>query len=392
MYGANDADDALRASGHRRAAGPALVLAAALAGCVPPPHSYPPGPAQDGAEYREAVRVHVEPRALELSVWETKTFAVAVTGTADTRVRFRSPGSVIAAVDSTGVVRGYRPGTTFVEVVPLADTTAAVRVHVRVAHDRWTVLGTVIDHVGRAVPGVPVELRSGTASRPAVTGEDGRFELVLPLDAPRPWLLHVSPPVGYAVPATDENPRALHPMRNPMHVTVMLMASGVAAAEPPVPPRDGSPVQTDSLEYTLEHRPSIFDAQAVAHYVNRTGRPVHFARCRSDDPLPIYEIRREGPGERTSIIGYARGCVGAIPTGVVAPGDSLVAPVWLGSAESPYANPPITMAHRTGCFRILLALVEAPATDSDYARPLPDEMRRSNVFCIRPPHWTRGER
>jgi hypothetical protein len=368
----------------------ALALAAVLGGCVPPPHPPPPAPAEDAVE--SGVRVHVEPQALELSVWEARTLAVSVSGTADTRVGFRSPGSVIAAVDSTGVVRGYRPGSTFVEVVPLADTTAAVRVTVRVEHDRWTVLGTVIDQVGRPVPGVRLELRSGAEVRPAVTGVDGRFEMVLPLDAPRPWWLRVSPPPGFAIPATDENPRALHPVRNPMHVTVMLMASGVAAAEPPVPPRDDSPVQTDSLEYTLQHRPSIFDAQAVARYVNRTGQPVHFARCRSEDPLPLYEIRREGPGERTSIIGFARGCVGAVPTGVVAPGDSLVVPVWLGSAESPYANPPVTMAHRTGCFRILLALVEAPAADSDFVRMLPDERRRSNVFCIRPPDWARGGR
>lgn len=381
MSGPNHANGALDA---------AFVLAAVLAGCVPPPHTQPPAPAGDATETGD-VRVHVEPQALELSVWETRPLAVAVTGTADTRVRFRSPGSVVAAADSTGVVRGYRPGTTFVEVVPLADTTAAVRVQVRVEHDRWTILGTVIDHVGRAVPGVAVELRSGTEAWPATTGEDGRFEMVLPLDAPRPWWLRVSPPAGYAVPATDENPRALHPMRNPTHVTVTLMASGVAAVEPPVPPRDGSPVQTDSLEYTLEHRPGIFEAQAVARYVNRTGRPVHFARCRSEDPLPIYEIRREGPGERTTIIGYTRGCVGGIPTGVVAPGDSLVVPVWLGSGESPYANPPVTMAHRTGCFRIHLALVEAPAANSDYTRVVPDERRRSNVFCIRPPEWTRGE-
>jgi hypothetical protein len=45
------------------------------------------------------------------------------------------------------------------------------------------------------------------------------------------------------------------------------------------PPWDESPVQTDSLVYTLRRTPQGYDATATLRYVNRTGRAVHYQQC-----------------------------------------------------------------------------------------------------------------
>jgi hypothetical protein len=149
--------------------------------------------------------------------------------------------------------------------------------------------------------------------------------------------------------------------------------------------RDNSPVETDSLIYTLRYRPNIYEAEAVARYVNRTGKPVYFARCTPEHQTPRYSLVPVEPRQRHPVLGLASACIGGVPTGVVAPGDSLLVRVWLGSMQSPYANPPITMADRTGCFRILLRLYRSPSEGSDFAEPLPEEQRRSNGFCVRSP-------
>jgi hypothetical protein len=151
-----------------------------------------------------------------------------------------------------------------------------------------------------------------------------------------------------------------------------------------VPPqRDASPVQTDSLQYHLRKVPGAYDAYATATYVNRTGGPVYFARCGSAATGPLFYLRRSGPDSTAAaFIGAVWACVGGVPTGTLAPGEALSVRVWLGSTESPNANPPIRPSERVGRFRVEFALCAAPAADSDYCVPVPQAQRQSNAFDV----------
>lgn len=144
------------------------------------------------------------------------------------------------------------------------------------------------------------------------------------------------------------------------------------------------PIQTDQRIYTLRETEHSFEAEAVATYVNETGRPVAYERCRADAEGPIYSVVRVGPdsGER-SLVGGVWACVGGVPTGLVPPRGTLTARVWLGSLKSPNAQPPDRPEDRIGTFRIHFALCSEPAADSDACVPLPERESRSNVFEIR---------
>ena len=159
----------------------------------------------------------------------------------------------------------------------------------------------------------------------------------------------------------------------------------VADVELPLPVRDSSPVQTDSLSYTLRRRGGVLEATALAVYVNRSATGVHFARCTSDSDDPLLSLRRELPPGASPIVGSPRACVAGVPTGRLAPGDSLVVKVWLGSVDSPSAYPPITMTDRTGIFRVLLDLCAEAVADSDECTLLPAGQRQSNLFRLLPP-------
>ncbi len=181
-------------------------------------------------------------------------------------------------------------------------------------------------------------------------------------------------------------------------VTIQLyLLAGCAAAEPLgvlpgdpngpalAPARDGSPIRTDSLVYTLRRNHGTYDAYALAVYVNRSRKPVAYARCMPEDGGPMFDIVRAEPDTARAFVGGVWACVGGVPTGKVAPGDSLIVPVRLGSTDSPAADPPITIAQRIGLFRITFALCARPSADSDACKQLPIEQRRSNVFRIAPP-------
>ncbi len=136
--------------------------------------------------------------------------------------------------------------------------------------------------------------------------------------------------------------------------------------------------------YRLRRGGGFFNAHAIAAYVNRDAGPVHFARCMPEHTGPMYDIVRADTGT-WSFVGEVWGCVGGVPTGTVAPGDSLVVRVALGGSESSNADPPITMAERTGLFRIVFAFCAGATADSVDCVPTPEEHRRSNVFRIAPP-------
>lgn len=147
--------------------------------------------------------------------------------------------------------------------------------------------------------------------------------------------------------------------------------------------RDASPVQTDSVLYHLRKVPGMYDAYVVATYVNRTGSPVYYARCMPGNTGPLFALRRTGPDSTArSFIGADWACVGGVPTGVLPAGEALGLRVWVGSTESPNANPPVAPSERVGRFRVLLALCAAPVTDSDRCAPLPLAQGQSNAFEV----------
>ena len=152
------------------------------------------------------------------------------------------------------------------------------------------------------------------------------------------------------------------------------------------PNQDGAaPIKMDALSYQLSRAPFGFDAEAVAVFVNRSSADVHFKRCTPAWDVPTYWVIREPPDTTLTFVGGAFACVGGVPTGRLAVGDSLVLAVWLGSSESPRANPPILMEHRTGLFRIFFDLCVSVVNDSDECQLVPPEKRRSNLFHILPP-------
>jgi hypothetical protein len=117
-----------------------------------------------------------------------------------------------------------------------------------------------------------------------------------------------------------------------------------------------------------------------------TDRTVFYQRCVRESTGPIYWLRRTGPDSNASaFVGGAWACVGGVPTGRVRPGETLTARVWLGSTDSPHAQPPITPAQRVGQFRIEFALCAEYADDSDECVALPAAARESNAFEVRFP-------
>ena len=102
-----------------------------------------------------------------------------------------------------------------------------------------------------------------------------------------------------------------------------------------------------------------------------------------DSPGPVYGLQRATDKQLWSVIGVAWACVGGVPTGVVEPGESLRFQVWLGSAASPHASPPIQPEERIGLYRIVLFLFDHPTTNDSDDRPLSEGDRRSNVFEVK---------
>lgn len=147
-------------------------------------------------------------------------------------------------------------------------------------------------------------------------------------------------------------------------------------------PGDASPVRTDSLVYTLRRTPQGYDGTATLRYVNRTGRPVHYRRCATDRREPLHTTVRAPPDTaRIPLgVGVVSAC-GAVPSGVLAPGDSIVMRVWIGSMDPRRPQPGYELRNRTGSMRILLDLCESPAREGDCTL-LPEAQRRSNRFRV----------
>jgi hypothetical protein len=151
-----------------------------------------------------------------------------------------------------------------------------------------------------------------------------------------------------------------------------------------LPPGAPAPVTTDAAVYALTKVDGGYDAEAQATYTNPTDRIVFYKRCVRESTGPIYNVRRTGPDSMMSaFVGSVWACVGGVPTGRIRPRETLTARVWLGSTDSPQAEPPITPAQRIGRFRIEFELCTEYAGDSDECVPLPAGARESNAFEVR---------
>ena len=147
---------------------------------------------------------------------------------------------------------------------------------------------------------------------------------------------------------------------------------------------DAWPARSDSLVYHLRREPGEYRAYASVTLRNRTGGPIHFARCMPGDMRPMFGIRRTGPDSTARLfVDWAWACVGGVPTGELASGNSVVVRVPLGSIDQPNMSPPLRPEHLVGLLRVQFQLCRARNDDSDNCDPVPQADAQSNAFEVR---------
>src|ERR1700730_81774 len=93
-------------------------------------------------------------------------------------------------------------------------------------------------------------------------------------------------------------------------VSVILTITACSDTIVPVQPGfDGSPIQTDSLQYTLQHSPGTYEVSLNIRYTNRSRRPVYTQACTPNqrEPFPFWSfVRADGDTTRLfAPIGFA---------------------------------------------------------------------------------------
>jgi hypothetical protein len=150
-----------------------------------------------------------------------------------------------------------------------------------------------------------------------------------------------------------------------------------------VPTRDASPLQTDSVSYKLVRKPHEHSTVIVGTFRNTTELPVYFQRCMPRDSTPMFNIGRTGPDSaRSFFVDWAWACVGGVPTGILAPGQSVTIRARVGSVDQPSMQPPLKPGELVGLLRIRLVLCAHFRDDSDDCERLPDPFGRSNAFLV----------
>jgi hypothetical protein len=151
----------------------------------------------------------------------------------------------------------------------------------------------------------------------------------------------------------------------------------------PVVSHDDSPVQTDSLAYTLRRDSVGWWAYVAATYRNVDTGAVYFVRCTSKDSLPTFSVRRTGADStRMLLAGRVWNCPGGAATGSLPPGAAITVRVWVGSADQPRMQPPFQRGWLVGLMRVELDLCRSFATASADCDPLPQAERQSNAFEV----------
>jgi hypothetical protein len=164
--------------------------------------------------------------------------------------------------------------------------------------------------------------------------------------------------------------------------SVVTVACGIRSVNG-VPPRDQSPLQTDSLVYHLKRLPGEYRAYVTATFRNQTASPIYFARCNRGSTTPMFGLRRTGSDSaRVLFSDFAWACVGGVPTGAINPRDSVMVKVPIGSLDQRAKQPPLRPEHIVGLMRIELSLCQKHLADSDYCDPGPQAQRSSNAFLV----------
>lgn len=158
------------------------------------------------------------------------------------------------------------------------------------------------------------------------------------------------------------------------------------APQPPQPPplplleRQGEPVQSDQLVYSLSSDGGALEVRVLATYTNNSHKHVYFERCDQNSTGPIHWVEQILPERgKLTFIPIAWGCGGGVEHGVVAPGGTLQVEN-LFTLKSPV---PMNPEERWARFRFELRLFSEPSTNDAWAGELPPEQRRSNIFEIR---------
>jgi len=160
-----------------------------------------------------------------------------------------------------------------------------------------------------------------------------------------------------------------------------------AAPNDVLPDAADAPWQTDQRVYTLSYQPGLFSVTVRAEYTNKTATAVYLHRVCGYGNEPSHYLIRADDREARVWLGVQSCITGQprppIPIGV---GETYSQDFTLYSTESPGANPPITMATRTGRFRLIF---EVQSTDRvggwQGVDLLPESERVSNTFAVVPP-------
>jgi hypothetical protein len=177
-----------------------------------------------------------------------------------------------------------------------------------------------------------------------------------------------------------------------LSICICLVASATACnaiiespnpAPPSAPPRDASPLQTDSVSYRLVRTPHEYSAVVRGTFRNATAAPIYFKRCMPRDSTPMFRLARTGPdSSRRFFVDWGWACVGGVPTGVLLPGQSVTIHARVGSVDQPSKQPPLQPYELVGLLRIRLSLCARFLDDSDYCEGLAESHGQSNAFLV----------
>lgn len=169
-----------------------------------------------------------------------------------------------------------------------------------------------------------------------------------------------------------------------------LLGAGLLLAGCESPLRPDPPdvwIHTDRDAYRLTFDPGIYRLELTARYTNRSSGTVWLHRaCGFGDHPSRSPVRADGsdtPIWLTSGVCTTRPLRAPIPVGA---GETYVDHVMLVSSVSPNAQPPITMAMRTGTFRLVYAIQSSDSVAGWHPVDLvPEDERVSNTFEVLPP-------
>lgn len=146
-------------------------------------------------------------------------------------------------------------------------------------------------------------------------------------------------------------------------------------------------VQTDRAAYRLERAPGTYSLQITARVTNRGSRTVWLHRGCGAADHPARRLVRADQSDTEMRLGEEVCTTSPLRAPIpLRAGETYVDTTRLLSFESPNANPPITMAMRTGAFRLVYAVQSSNQVRGwDPVDLVPLEQRVSNAFVVSSP-------